>query len=89
MGWGCGRALPSAQSDRIIVEDSESVPAGEFFEVLDLITETPWREQHIGYFADRKNAQRVADDGKTRNPRAESSFIRIHAFDDPIAGFFT
>ncbi|PRB05856.1 hypothetical protein [Microbacterium sp. MYb64] len=71
------------------MEDSEHMPAREFFEVLDLITETPWREQHVGYFADKANAQAVADDGRTRNPRAESSFIRIHTFDDRIAGFFT
>lgn len=70
------------------MEDLKRTPAREFFEVLDLITEDPWSEQHVGYFADKVNAQRVADDGQVRSPHAAGSFIRIHTFDDNIAGFF-
>jgi hypothetical protein len=70
------------------VKTPESTPAREFFEVLDLISEEPWHEQHVGFFEAKVNAQRVADDGKTRNPGAVNSFVRIHTFDDNLAGFF-
>lgn len=58
--------------------------AVEFYQVLDVVSEDPWIERHVGFFANKSNAASVAEAHEGRDSTVIAGFVRIHTFDDNI-----